>query len=111
MKNITQEINRLINALNAPALAFNDVAAENGFPLIPVIRNLDPSKPGSENSTVLTELYNSLRSAGNIASAYQQALAKEPRDRALINEAKLNYEQARDGLVITLERIGENTSL
>ena len=111
MQNITQEINRLINVLNAPAFAFNDVAAENGFPLIPVIQNLDLSKPGSENSTVLSGLHTSLKSAGNIAAIYQQSLAKEPRDRALINEAKLNYEQARDSLVITLKRINEISDL
>lgn len=109
MKDITVEINRLINALNAPALAFNEVATENNFPLIPVIQNLDAEKLDlankPEHNEIANTLYASLKSAGGIASAYQQALSQQPRDRDLVNAAKLNYETVRDSLVKELEKI------
>lgn len=109
MKDITLAINNLINALNTPALAFNEVAIENNFPLVPVIQNLDAEKLDLtnkfENNEIANNLYALLKSAGGIASAYQQALSQQPRDRELINEAKLNYETVRDNLVKELEKI------
>ena len=111
MQDITTEINRLINALNTPARAFNDIAQENGFPMIPVIQNLDPEKSAqiqrSENREKLTDLLSLLKSAGNTASIYRQALSQEPRDRTLINEEKQNYEEVRDYLVIEVEKINK----
>jgi len=111
MQDIITEINRLINTLNAPALAFNNIAEENGFPMIPVIQNLDPARPAltknSESNEVLSNLHALLKSAGQTAAAYQQTLSLEPRDRALINEAKHKYEQVRDGLVLELEKINQ----
>jgi len=109
MQDNSPEINRLINALNIPALAFNEIAAENNFPLIPVIQNLNAEKLALSNKPEIKDtvanLYTLLKLAGTIASAYQQALAKQPRDRDLINETKLNYEQVRDNLVQVLEQI------
>jgi len=111
MEEIAKEINRLINTLNAPALAFNEIATENGFPLIPVIENLNPLKleriEDSEDDITLPRLYMLLMSAANIASLYQQALSKVPRDRALVDETKLNYEQARDNLVAEFEKANQ----
>jgi hypothetical protein len=107
MQDITVEINRLINTLNAPALAFNNIAEENGFPMIPVIQNLDPEKlaRNSASNETLSDLHIQLKTAGSIAAAYQQALSLEPRDRALINQAKKNYEEVRDNLVLQVEKI------
>ena len=109
MQDIVTEINRLINALNAPALAFNNIAEENGFPMIPVIQNLDPQKlvlkQTAAANEVISDLYAQLKSAGSLASVYQQALSLEPRDREFIKEAKQNYEEMRDLLVLKLQKI------
>ena len=111
MQDIITEINRLINTLNAPALAFNNIAEENGFPMIPVIQNLNPEKlahtTNSESNAVVSNLHALLKSAGQTAAVYQQALSLEPRDRALIDEAKKNYEVVRDSLVLELEKINQ----
>lgn len=111
MQDIINEINRLINTLNAPAFAFNNIAEENGFPMIPVIQNLDPEKlalqEDSARNAVLSDLHAMLKSAGQTAAAYQQTLSLEPRDRTLINEAKQKYEQVRDSLVAELEKINQ----
>jgi len=109
MKDNILEINRLINALNIPAFAFNEIAAENNFPLVPIIQNLNTEKlelnSKQENGDAVSNLYALLKSAGAIASTYQQTLAKQPRDRDQINEAKLNYEQVRDNLVLVVEQM------
>lgn len=111
MQDFIIEINRLINTLNAPALAFNNIAEENGFPMIPVIQNLDPEKlaliENSKRNEVVSNLHAQLKSAGKVAAAYQQTLSLEPRDRVLINEAKQKYEQVRDSLVLELENISK----
>lgn len=109
MKDIITEINRIISALNTPALAFNEVAAENSFPLIPVIELLDREKPelpeGTEKDSILADLYIWAKAAAAMASVYQQALAKQPRDREVINATKQGYEEARDDLVLRMEKI------
>jgi hypothetical protein len=108
MRDVLEAINRIINALNAPAHAFNEVAVTNNFPLVPVIPVVDVEKcvliTDADKKDAFYLVYDELKAAALLASAYQQELAKDPRDRDKINIAKRNYEEARNLLI---ERLAE----
>jgi len=110
MRDVLEAINRIINALNTPAHAFNEVAATNHFPPVPVIPLVDVEKcvliTDADRKDAFYALYDELKSAALLASAYQQELAKDPRDRDQINIAKRNYEAARNQLI---QRLAETS--
>jgi hypothetical protein len=109
MRDVLEAINRIINALNTPAHAFNEVAATNNFPLVPVIPMVDVEKcvliTDADRKDAFYVLYDELKEAALLASAYQQELAKDPRDREQINIAKRNYEGARNQLIKRMEEV------
>lgn len=109
MRDVLEAINRIINALNTPAHAFNEVAVTNNFPLVPVIPLVDVEKciliTDADQKDAFYELYEELKSAAQLASAFQQALAQDPRDRDQINTAKRDYEEARNILLKKIEAL------
>jgi hypothetical protein len=108
MRDVLEAINRIINALNTPAHAFNEVAVTNNFPLVPVIPVVDVEKcvliTDADKKDAFYLVFDELKAAALLASAYQQELAKDPRDRDQINIAKRNYEEVRNLLI---ERLAE----